>query len=206
MATFNFCWYLPLVLAIVSKWSTGPQGGLVQPWQMDCNKCWLSRLRALLQAIDRPGFLTATKYLLSPNHLPVKLPPRKTIEWCMLHNFPSQKFCNIHPLQSKERACVWFLWRSLARVPHQESCYSQDPHWHISCPELANKLGIEIEVEIPTHFNHGLVHKTHKTPELGFPQPKTCLAYCLLIFFELVLRSLIILLVTLSREVKDQPF
>ena len=167
MATFSFCWYLPqIVLAIVSKWSTGPKGGLVQPWQMDCNKCWLSRLRALLQAIDRPGFLTATKYLLSPNHLPVKLPPRKTIEWCMLHNFQSSHtFCNIHPLQSKERACVWFLWQSLARVPHQESCYSQDPHRHISCPELAlqNKLGIEIELEIPTAIS--ITYWTSRRPK-----------------------------------------
>ena len=164
MATFSFCWYLPqIVLAIVSKWSTGPKGGLVQPWQMDCNKCWLSRLRALLQAIDRPGFLAGTKYLLSPNHLPVKLPPRKTIEWCMLHNFQSSHtFCNIHPLQSKERACVWFLWRSL---PHQESCYSQDPHRHFSCPELAlqNKLGIEIELEIPTAIS--ITYWTSRRPK-----------------------------------------
>ena len=157
MATCSFCWYLPLVLAIVSKWSTGPQGGLVQPWQMDCNKCWLSRLRALLQAIDRPGFLTATKYLLSPNHLPVKLPPRKTIEWCMLHNFPKMRFIS-YILQyspfAKQGACLClvFVTVSLLRFHHRESCYSQEPHRHISCPKmvLQNKLGIEIELEVPT--------------------------------------------------------
>ena len=174
MATFSFCWYLPqIVLAIVSKWSTGPKGGLVQPWQMDCNKCWLSRLRALLQAIDRPGFLTATKYLLSPNHLPVKLPPRKTIEWCMLHNFPSSHtFCNIHPLQSKERACVWFLWRSLSWGSLTRSPATLGtPTGTSLAPSWLCKINLELKLnwKYPRLY-HGLVQqKTQKTADLGFP-------------------------------------
>ena len=170
MATFSFCWYLPqIVLAIVSKWSTRPKGGLVQPWQMDCNKCWLSRLRALLQAIDRPGFLAGTKYLLSPNHLPVKLPPRKTIEWCILHNFIMRFISSILQYSpfAKQGACLClvFVTVSLLSFPHQESCYSQDPHRHISCPELAlqNKLGIEIELEIPTAIS--ITYWTSRRPK-----------------------------------------